>query len=107
MSGSKLHVKEGDTVMVITGKHKGKKGKVIESRPREKTVLVEGVNKAKRHQKPTQQTYQGGIIEKEAPVHASNVLLVCTKCNKPSRVSKKEEGDKKVRRCKSCDTALD
>lgn len=99
----KLHVKKGDTVLVLAGKYKGKKGKVLAAFPKKQRVLVEGVNIVKRHTRPTPRLPQGGIIEKEAPIHASNVMLVCTKCDKPTRVAKKflEDG-RKVRVCKRC-----
>lgn len=99
---AKVHVKKGDTVLVITGKDKGKKGKVLEVLPEKSRVVIEGVNKAKRHTKPSQKLPQGGINEKEAPIHSSNVMLVCTKCGKPTRVAKQVVGEKNVRACKEC-----
>ncbi len=99
----KLHVRKGDTVLVITGKNAGKRGKVLSVIPDRSRVVVEGVNVVKRHAKPTQRLPQGGIMEKEAPIHSSNVMLYCGKCNKPTRVGKKilEDGEK-VRICKKC-----
>jgi large subunit ribosomal protein L24 len=103
----KVHVRKGDTVLVTTGKDKGKKGKVISVEPDKSRVIVEGVNIVKRHTKPTQKAPQGGITEKPAPVHSSNVMLFCTKCNSPTRISKKPLGDgKKVRVCKECGELL-
>lgn len=99
---SKVHVKKGDNVVVITGKDKGKKGKVLEVIPEKSRVVIEGVNKAKRHTKPSQKLPQGGINEKEAPIHSSNVMLVCAKCGKPTRIAKQVVGDKNVRACKEC-----
>lgn len=99
---SKVHVKKGDTVIVIAGKDKGKKGKVLEVLPEKSRVVVEGANKAKRHTKPTQKLPQGGINEKEAPIHSSNVMLVCAKCGKPTRIAKQVVGEKTVRACKEC-----
>ncbi len=103
----KIHVRTGDTVMVISGKNKGKKGKVVSVQPDKSRVIVEDINVVKRHTKPTQKMPQGGIVEKEAPIHSSNVLLYCNKCNKTTRISKKflEDG-KKVRVCKQCGEVL-
>ena len=92
MSLAKLNVKKGDTVVVLSGKDKGKQGKVI----------VEGVNKVKRHTKPSQSAPQGGIITKEAPLYASKVQLVCPACGKATRVAHRIIGERKVRACKKC-----
>lgn len=107
MTKPKVHVRKGDTVLVIRGKSAGKKGKVLEVQPAKSRVIVEGVNKVKRHTRPTQRNPQGGIMEREAPIHSSNVMLYCTKCNRPTRVGKKflEDG-KKVRQCKHCGEVL-
>lgn len=103
----KLHVRKGDTVLVTAGKDKGKKGKIISVEPDKSRVIVDGVNIVKRHTRPTQKLPQGGIMEKPAPVHSSNVMLYCTKCNSPTRIEKKflEDG-KKVRICKKCGELL-
>lgn len=103
----KVHVRTGDTVMVVSGKNKGKKGKVVSVEPDKSRVIVEDINVVKRHTKPTQKMPQGGIVEKEAPIHSSNVMLYCNKCNKPTRIKKKllEDG-KKVRECKNCGEVL-
>jgi large subunit ribosomal protein L24 len=99
----KVHVRKGDTVLVITGKFAGKRGKVLSVEPDRSRVIVEGVNVVKRHSRPTQSLPQGGIVEKEAPLHSSNVMLYCGKCNTPTRVGKKILDDgKKVRICKKC-----
>ncbi len=99
----KVHVRKGDTVLVITGKNAGKRGKVLAVQPERSRVVVEGVNVVKRHARPTRAMPQGGIIEKEAPIHSSNVMLVCNKCNKPTRIAKKFlADDEKVRVCKKC-----
>lgn len=92
----KLHVKKDDTVVVITGKDKGKKGRVIAAYPRENRVLIEGVNMVKKHQKPNQQNPQGGILDQEAPIHVSNVMLLDPKSGQPTRVGYKvlDNGDK-------------
>lgn len=98
----KIHVKKGDMVMVITGKDAGKTGKVLEVLPKKGRVVVEKVNIVKRHTRPTQSMPQGGILEKEAPIASSNVMLYCTECKKVTRVSKKVTEAGKVRVCKHC-----
>ena len=99
---TKLHVKQGDTVYVLSGKDSKKRGKILKVFPADNRVLIEGVNMVKKHKKP-QQTQPGGIINQEAPIHASNVLLVCDKCKKPTRVGKRVlESGEKVRFCKKC-----
>jgi len=103
-----VHVRKGDTVVVIAGKDKGKRGKVIRVIPAEQRVVVEGVNKVKRHMRPNPQLQQGGIIEKEAPLHSSNVMLVCTKCDRPTRIGRRINADGvKVRVCKKCGEVID
>jgi len=100
---AKVHVKKGDTVLVIAGKDIGKKGKVLSVEPKAGRVVVEGVNVVKRHTKPTQAAPQGGIVEKEAAFNSSNVMLFCPKCNKPTRIGKKALTDGSyVRQCKKC-----
>lgn len=103
----KVHVRKGDTVMVITGKDAGKKGKVVTVEPAKSRVIVEGVNLVKRHQKATPQKPQGGIVEKAAPIHSSNVMLFCNKCNKATRIQKRilDNGNKE-RICKHCGESL-
>ncbi|HHY92512.1 MAG TPA: 50S ribosomal protein L24 [Firmicutes bacterium] len=104
----KVHVKKGDTVMVIAGKDRGKKGKILRVFPAEGRVLVEGLNMVKRHTRPTQKVQQGGIISKEAPLDASNVQLVCASCGKPARTGTKILSDgRRVRFCKSCGEVVD
>lgn len=98
---------KNDTVKVISGNHKGKVGRVLKVYPKTNRVIVEKVRLVKRHQKARSQTDPGGIIEKEAPIHVSNVLLVCPKCSKPSRTSVGQLADgNKVRVCKSCNEML-
>jgi large subunit ribosomal protein L24 len=88
---------------VIAGKNAGKKGKILMVIPDKSKVVVEGVNVVKRHSRPTQKLPQGGIMQKEAPIHSSNVMLFCSKCNKPTRVGKKMlENGEKIRICKKC-----
>ena len=98
MSRKKLHVKKGDQVMVISGKDKGKKGRILEAYPAKERVLVEGVNMVKRHTKPSVQNPQGGIITKEAPIHVSNVMIIDPKTGQPTRIGHKIlNNGKKVR----------
>lgn len=89
----KMHVKTGDTVIVIAGKEKGKKGKVIATYPKRDRVVVEGLNMVKRHTKPSQNNPQGGIITKEAAIHVSNVMLVDPESGKPTRVKMVQQAD--------------
>lgn len=104
---TKMHVKREDTVVVITGKDKGKKGKVLVSFPKENRVIVEGVNIISRHTKPSGQGNPGGIIKREAPIDASNVMLYCDKCDQGVRVSVKVlENGEKVRVCKKCGNTI-
>ena len=97
-----MNVKKGDNVVVLSGKDKGKQGKILVSDPKAAKVIVEGVNVATKHQKPRKQGEEGGIIKVETPIYASKVQLVCPKCGKATRVGHKVEGDKKVRVCKKC-----
>ena len=100
---NKMHVKSGDTVVVIAGKDKGKEGKVVAANPESNKVIVEGVAVAKKHQKARMQGQESGIIHKEMPIDASNVMRVCPKCGKPARVGVKvfEDGSK-AKYCKKC-----
>ena len=95
-----MHVKKGDKVIVITGKDKGKTGVILAAFPKKNRVLVEGVNIVKKHSKPSQMNPQGGIINQEAPIHVSNVMLIDPKTGEPTRVGIKIENGKKVRVCK-------
>jgi large subunit ribosomal protein L24 len=105
---SKLRIKKNDTVTVIAGKDKGKSGRVMRVIPKHERVIVEKVNMIKRHMKPNQQNRQGGILEKEAPIHISNLMLVCSKCTDPTRVGYKIlDDDRKVRYCKKCNEVID
>ena len=102
-----IKIIRNDTVKVIGGNNKGKIGKVLKVFPKTNRIIVEKVQLVKRHQKQRSQQDQGGIIEKEAPIHVSNVLLVCPKCSKPTRTGVGELSDgKKVRVCKSCNEML-
>ena len=103
-----MKIRKNDTVLVMTGKDRGKKGKVRFAYPKGERVLVEGVNFIKRHTRARGQVRQAGIIEREAPIHVSNVLLLCSKCNRPVRIgySFLEDG-RKVRICRSCHEVID
>lgn len=105
----KFKIRKDDKVMVIAGKDKGKVGKVLKILRKKDRVLVEKVNMVKRHTKANPYTQQpGGIVEKEAPIHISNVALMCDACTKPTRVGFKEVADgKKVRFCKKCNEVID
>ncbi|NLN48519.1 MAG: 50S ribosomal protein L24 [Clostridiales bacterium] len=108
MEAKKLHVKKGDQVVVISGKDKGKKAKVLVALPKEGKIIVEGVNMSKKHKKPSGQMQQGGIINQESPINASKAMLWCDRCKKGVRIGKKilQDGTK-VRYCKSCGEMLD
>lgn len=98
-----FHVRKNDLVEVLSGKEKGKTGKVLRVFPKKDRVLVEKINFVKRHSRPTGRTRQGGIIQKEAPIHVSKVLLVCPKCNQGERMgSKIQEDGKKALVCRAC-----
>lgn len=98
----KMNVKKGDKVQVLSGKDKGATGEVLRAMPAEGKVIVEGVAMVKKHQKPTQAGQQGGIIEREAAIDVSNVMLICPKCGKPTRVGHTGTGTDKKRVCKKC-----
>jgi large subunit ribosomal protein L24 len=109
-----MHVKKGDEVLVIAGKEKGNRGKIKTALPREARVIIEGLNMMKRHMKPRSQRKRGGIVEMEAPLHSSNVMLICPRCGRAARTGKRylEELDhkgrpRKVRFCKACDEVVD
>ncbi|NCE65872.1 50S ribosomal protein L24 [Pseudoflavonifractor sp. 524-17] len=99
---NKLSIKKDDLVVVLSGKDKGKQGKVLSVQPKDSKVIVEGVNIVTRHTKPRRQGEEGGILKKEAPIYACKVQRVCPKCSKPTRAAHKVEGGKKVRVCKKC-----
>lgn len=102
-----FRIKKGDTVEVIQGKESGKRGKVMRVLASEERVVVERVNFIKRHVRPSQKTPQGGVIEREASLHISNVKLVCPSCDKAVRVGVRTEGQNKVRYCKKCNVQVD
>ena len=97
-----MNIKKDDKVIVLSGKDKGKQGKILAADPKGMKVTVEGVNVATKHQKPQRQGQDGGIIKVETPIYASKVMLVCTKCGKATRVAHKITDGKKTRVCKKC-----
>jgi large subunit ribosomal protein L24 len=103
-----MHMKKNDNVLVVSGKEKGKRGRVIAVYPSTNRLLIEKLNLIKRHTKPNQQLKQGGILEKESPISASNVRLICAKCDKPTTISRKAQGDGvRNRTCKNCNEVID
>ena len=102
-------VRKNDNVVVITGKDRGKRGRVLKVVPATNRLVVEGVNIIKRHTKPNpQKQIKGGVVEREAPLHASNVQIVCPECGKATRVGRKILGDgRKVRICRKCEGVVD
>ena len=102
----KLHVRKGDTVVVLSGDDKGKKGKVLEVSKAEGKVIVEGINIVTKHVKPRRQGEEGGLIKTEGAFYASKVGVYCAKCDKGVRVGHKVVGDKKVRVCAKCGEEL-
>ena len=103
-----MKIRKNDNILVINGKDRGKKGKVRFAYPKHERILVEGINFIKRHTRARRQVRQAGIIEREAPIHVSNVMLLCSKCNHPARVGFRflEDG-RKVRICRVCNEVLD
>ena len=97
-----MNIKKDDKVVVLSGKDKGKEGKILSADPKAMKVIVEGVNVATKHQKPRKQGEEGGIIKVETPIYVSKVQLVCPKCGKATRVGHKIENGKKSRICKKC-----
>ncbi len=103
-----MQIRKNDNVMVVSGKEKGKKGRVIAVYPSTNRLLIEKLNMIKRHTRPNQQLRQGGIVERESPIAAANVRLVCSKCDKPTTVTRVAQGDgPRVRTCKQCNEAID
>jgi len=108
MQTTKSYLKKDDKVKIIAGKDKGKIGKVLKVNRKKERVLVENINMIKRHSKPSAQNRQGGIIEREAPIHWSNVMLMCNKCMKPVRIKMQSlEDGKKTRICRQCSEVID
>lgn len=108
MARPRLSIKRNDTVVVVAGKEKGKRGKVLVVLPDLDRVIIERVNFVKRHQRPTQKVRQGGIIEREGSLHVSNVMLVCGKCDKPTRTGIQVLTDgRRARVCRRCGEIVD
>ena len=109
MSRLATPIRKNDSVVVITGKDRGKRGRVLNVVPDNNRLIVEGVNVIKRHTKPNpQRGIKGGVVEREAALHASNVQIVCPECGKPTRIGKKVLGDgRKVRVCRKCEGVVD
>ena len=109
MSRLSTPIRKNDNVIVTTGKDRGKRGRVLKVLPEKNRVVIEGVNFIKRHTKPNpQRNIKGGLVEREAALHASNVQLVCPECGKPTRLGRKVLGDgRKVRICRKCEGVVD
>ena len=108
MKTSKAYIKKDDKVKVVAGKDKGKIGKVLKVNRKKNRLLIENINMVKRHARPTAKNKQGGIIEGEAPIQWSNVMLMCSKCMSPTRVKMQRlEDGKKVRACSKCNEIID
>ena len=101
-----MNIRKDDKVIVLSGKDKGKEGKVLKADPKAGKLVVEGVNVATKHAKPRKQGEQGGIIKVETPIYACKVMVVCPKCSKPTRVAHKQADGKNVRVCKKCGAEL-
>lgn len=106
MEKTKTRIKKGDTVLMLSGKNKGKKGKVVKVNPEKGTLIVEGINVAKRHQKPMNKM-PGGIIDKALPFTAAKAILVCPRCGKPTRIGITKVEGKNQRACKKCKEIMD
>ena len=103
-----MKIRKNDTVLVVAGKDKGKQGKVRFAYPKDGRLIVEGINFIKKHARATGRVRQAGIIEREAPIHVSNVMLMCGRCSRPTRMgSRFLEDGKKVRVCRSCGEVID
>ena len=108
MSRLATPIRKNDNVLVITGKDRGKRGRVLKVVPAKNRLVVEGVNMIKRHTKPNPgRNVKGGIVEREASLNASNVQLVCPACGKPTRIGHSTQGDRKVRVCRKCEGVVD
>ena len=108
MSRLATPLRKNDNVLIITGKDRGKRGRVLKVNPDKNRLIIEGVNMIKRHTKPNPgKNIKGGIVEREAALHASNVQLVCPECGKMTRVGHDVRGDRKVRICRKCEGVVD
>lgn len=107
-----MHVRKEDLVLVLSGNHRGKKGRILKVFPRQERAVVEGLNMIKKHTRPSAKSPQGGIVEKEAPIHVSNLMVICPKCNQPTKikhsviVDETSKRKNRVRVCKKCDEML-
>ncbi|MBM3250763.1 MAG: 50S ribosomal protein L24 [Candidatus Nealsonbacteria bacterium] len=101
-----MKIKKGDKVLIISGKDKGRSGKIVRALPKEDRVVVEGINLRKKHNRPKKSGEKGQIVEMPVPFNVSNVKLICPKCGKPARVEYKTEGGKKYRICKKCNQEI-
>lgn len=107
MTESGMHVRKGDRVMVIAGNYKGATGQVLRTLPSRNAVVVDGVNMRKRHQRPSPQNPEGGIVTFEAPIQVSNVMVVCPHCEEPARYGTRRDADGTVERiCKRCENPI-
>jgi large subunit ribosomal protein L24 len=104
---TRMNVRTGDKVQVIAGKDKGKEGKILSVLPFKERVTVERANMMKKATRPTQKNPTGGILEIEAPIHVSNVMLICPSCSQPTRISRRREEGARVRVCKKCGNDID
>ncbi|MDZ4170037.1 MAG: 50S ribosomal protein L24 [Coriobacteriia bacterium] len=104
---AKLSIRTGDKVKIIAGKDKGKEAKVLATVPYKERVVVERINMVKKAARPTKRNPKGGILEIEAPIHVSNLMLVCPSCSQPTRIGRKREGGMRVRVCKKCGNDID
>ena len=108
MSRLQTPIRRNDNVVVTTGKDSGKRGRVLKVLPTKNRLIVEGVNMIKRHTRPNpQRNIKGGIVEREASLNVSNVMLVCPACGKPTRIGYSTQGDRKVRVCRKCEGVVD
>ena len=104
----KMKIRKGDKVKILSGKDKGKTGKVMQVIPSESKIIVEGVNISVKHKKPRGRYQQGGLVNQESPIYASKTMVVCKSCGEPTRIAKKElEDGSRVRACKNCNEQVD
>ena len=101
-----MKLRKGDHVRVLSGKDVGREGEITRVIPEQNRVIIDGVNVAKKHQRATKATMQGGIIDKDMPINASNVAIVCGSCGQPTRIGYRFEGTEKVRVCRKCEKDL-
>ena len=101
-----MKIRKGDTVLITSGKYRGKTGKVLKTFPKERKILVEGINLVKKHQRPRRTGEKGQIIQTPKPIDVSNAKLICPKCKKPIRISYKIENERKLRVCKKCGNTI-